>query len=152
MSDSDESSPFRILWLVTMVRRPVWLWLPPRSLVRTHPCSWRSWGLVDRTLSGFVVIQISGEPPCSVHVRRHIGSDRSETRRPIVEYTCMGRSWTGGNQAGRCRSQTSGTTSSALVLRWLFFNRHMRWDFSLVVEKTADCRLGHVNVLLQVSV
>ena len=47
---------------------------------------------------------------------RRTGSNRSGTRRPIAECTCMGRSQTGGNKTTRCRSRASRTTSSAIVL------------------------------------
>ena len=66
----------------------------------------------DSALAFRFRLDCSLQPTC----RRCTGSGRSATHRPVVECTCMGRSRTCGSQVVRCRSRTSGTTSSVLVL------------------------------------
>ena len=48
--------------------------------------------------------------------RRHIGSDRSGTRRQLAKFTCMGQSRIGCIRAVGCRYRTFDTTFATLVL------------------------------------
>ena len=81
---------------------------------------------------------------------RHTRSDRSGTRPSVSKNISLGRSRNSCSQVGRCRSETSSITSSALVLSHRGFSS-VDIGGEISPPSPWSCRLGHVNVLFQVS-